>query len=203
MSDDPFSAYQSPDTPQQQPQPTSAGSRPASITVFGILNFVFAAWGLCGLCVGLFSLLGTRTMPNQGPNPVLEVMEGNQTYYGFTMVMMALGFVATGVLALAGYGLLKTQPWGRQLSIVYAVYTIIATIVTMIANWIWLTGPLMELADRAPPGPERAVAIFTAYMSVFGSCFSFIYPIILLIFMMRSNVVQAFRNQQGTNVPSY
>jgi hypothetical protein len=205
MSDDPFSAYQSPDTPQQQPQsePTSSASRPTSVTVFGILNLVFAGMGLCGTCafVGQWSLL--QGMPDQPPNPVFELMEENQAYSTFMIVSMALGFVFTVLLGLAGFGLLKMRPWGRQLSIVYAVYTIIASIVGVIANYVWLAQPLMEQADMAGAGPERSMAMLVAVFSVFGGCLGSVYPIILLIFMMRSNVVQAFRDQQGGNVPSY
>jgi hypothetical protein len=197
MSDDPFSAYQSPITPQQQPQPKPPGSRPTSVTVFGILNLVFAGLGLCGLCFSLIPLLAMDAIPNQPPNPVIELMKENQAYFTFTMVQTALGFDATVVLGVAGFGLLNMRPWGRQLSIVYGVYAIVSGIVGIIASWIWLIGPLMERGDMA--GPEKAGAMFGA----FGGCLGLIYPILLLIFMMRSNVVQAFRDQQGTNVPSY
>lgn len=206
MSDDPLSAYQSPITPQQQPQsmPPSPGSQPPSIAVFGILNLVFAGLGLCGSCSTVAMWFLWQAMPDQPQNPVFELMQKNQALYIFTVVSTAFGFVAVAVLALAGYGLLKMRPWGRQLSIIYAVYTIIATTVRMIANWVWLAGPMMDLADLEPVGPGRVVALFSAYGSVFGNCFSFVYPIILLIFMMRSNIVQAFRNQYGgNNLPSY
>lgn len=204
MSDDPFSPYQSPLTPQEQTQPkaTISATRPTSVTVFGILNLVFAGLGLSGLCCGAISIIGMDLIPNRPPSPVLDIMNENEAYYIFTMVSMALGFVATIALGLAGFGLLKMRPWGRQVSLVYAVYTIVAAIATMVASWCWLFGPLMEAADKAPPGPERVGAVFSAYGSVFSSCFSFIYPIFLLIFMMRSNVVQAFRDQQGSNMPS-
>ncbi len=205
MSDDPFSPYQSPPTPQEQPQsqPASLATRPTSVTVFGILNLVFAGMGLFGVCCGVISMIGMDLIPNKPPNPVLDLMEENQAYHIYTMVTMALSFVSTVALGLAGFGLLKMRPWGRQLSIVYAIYTIIAGIVGSIANWVWLVQPMMEQADMIPAGPERSGAMIGAYGSVFGGCFGVIYPIILLIFMMRSNVVEAFRNQQGSNVPPH
>jgi len=148
-------------------------------------------------------MIGMDLIPNKPPNPVLDLMEENQAYHIYTMVTMALSFVSTVALGLAGFGLLKMRPWGRQLSIVYAIYTIIAGIVGSIANWVWLVQPMMEQADMIPAGPERSGAMIGAYGSVFGGCFGVIYPIILLIFMMRSNVVEAFRNQQGSNVPPH
>jgi len=136
-----------------------------------------------------------QALPNQPPNPVFELMEENQAYYVFTMVTMALGFVATVVLGLGGFGLLKMLAWGRHLSIGYAVYAIIAGIVGMIANWVWLIGPLMERANAAGGGPEQAGAIGGIIGGAFGGCIGLIYPVLLLIFMMRPNVVQAFRDQ--------
>ena len=203
MSDDPFSPYQPPDVPEPQPEPKTPASRPASATVFGILNLVFAGLGLCGTCVFAVQWSLVDAIPDQPPNPVFEIMKEDQTLFIFTIASMGLGFVFTVLLGLAGFGLLKMRPWGRQLSIVYAVYTIIAAIVATIANWFWLVGPLLEEADTAPAGPERFVALITAYATVFGGCFSVVYPIILLIFMMRSNLVQAFRDQQGSDLPSY
>ncbi|MBL7040746.1 MAG: hypothetical protein ISR77_19085 [Pirellulaceae bacterium] len=148
----------------------------------------------------MIPILGMDMIPNQPPNPVVELLKENQAYYVFTMVSMALGFVATVVLGLAGYGLLKMQPWGRQLSIAYGLYAIVSGIVGMIANWVWLIGPLMEQADMAGAGPERAGAMGGAIGGAFGGCIGLIYPIILLIFMMRSNVVQAFRDQAKSSV---
>ena len=116
-------------------------------------------------------------------------------YYAFTMVTMALGFVATIALGLAGYGLLNMRPWGRHVSIVYALYAIIAGIVGMIVNWIWLIGPLMEKADAAGAGPEQAGAIGGVMGGVLGGCVGLIYPIVLLIFMMLPHVAQAFDDQ--------
>jgi hypothetical protein len=190
---DPFSPYQSPLA--ARPASPTTGTRPTSVTVFGVLNLVFAALGLCGLCFGVIPLLAMQSIPNQPPNPVLELLQENQAYYVFTIVSMALGFVATVALGLAGYGLLNMRPWGRHLSIVYAVYAIIAGIVGMIANWIWLIGPLMEQAGAAGAGPEQAGAVGGAVGGMFGGCIGMIYPVLLLIFMTRPNVVQAFHDR--------
>lgn len=201
MPDDSFSPFQTPNTPkpdaQNQPGTTAMAIRPTAVTVFGILNLVFAGMGLFGLCCGIIPLLtmnSIQAMPNQPPNPVLELMKENQAYFVFIVVTMVLGLVATLVLACGGYGLLKMRPWGRHLSIVYAVYTILAGIVGLIANWFWLFTPLMEQARQAS-GPEQAGAIGGLVGGVCGGGIGLIYPVLLLIFMTRPNVVQAFRNQ--------
>ena len=111
----------------------------------------------------------------------------------FTFVSMGLGFIATCVLGIAGFGLVKMQAWGRQLSVIYAVYSIFAAIVGLIANWVWVFGPLMERANAMGPGPEKAGAIGGAIGGGIGGCLGAIYPIVLLIFMLRPSFVRALR----------
>ncbi len=198
MSDS--SPYQPPEFPYP-PGPSDKPNppRPTSATVFGILNLAFAALGLCGSVAGVISLFATQLMPEGAPNPALELMKQNQAYYMFSIVMMGLSFVATIALALGGIGLLKMRAWGRTLSIGYAVYTILASIAGMIANWVWLIQPLMEQTDAMGPGPEKAAAIGGVIGGLFGGCISMIYPIVLLVFMMRPSFVQAFRESEAAS----
>ena len=65
----------------------------------------------------------------------------------------------------------------------------------MVKVVFWLIGPLMERANAAGGGPEQAGAIGGIIGGAFGGCIGLIYPVLLLIFMMRPNVVQAFRDQ--------
>ena len=81
--------------------------------------------------------------------------------------------------------------WGRTLSIAYAVFAILHVIVGVGANMVWLLGPLMERASGPNAGPEAAGAVGGLIGGTFGSCFGLIYPIVLLIFMFRPNVIQA------------
>ncbi len=195
MSDS--SPYQSPESFQSPgPSHKPEAPRPTSATVFGILNLLFACLGLCGVVFGAISLFATQMIPDMPPNPAMELMKQNEPYYMFTIVMMALGFVATLALGLGGIGLLMMRSWGRTLSIGYAVYTILAGIVGMIANWVWLIQPLLEQADAMAAGPEKAGAIGGAIGGGIGGCIGLIYPVLLLIFMMRPSLVQAFREKQ-------
>jgi hypothetical protein len=108
---------------------------------------------------------------------------------------MALGLVAAVVLVLAGVGLLMSKAWGRVLSIVYAIYAIVAAVVGWIASYFFVVAPLMERAAKMPASPEQAGAIGGAIGSLFGGCFGLLYPVLLLIFMCRSPVVTFFRQQ--------
>ena len=67
LCDNPFQSPQvSPadETVEKQPARPTA---PASITVFGVLNLVFGALGVCGL---VFAVLGLDTMPLWGQEPL-------------------------------------------------------------------------------------------------------------------------------------
>ena len=192
---DPFSPYQSP----QMPMPPGAGysiasaDRPVSAIIFGILNLAFA--GLSFLGIG-FTVLSFLLMDRMwAPNPALKLMQDNEAYSVYMAVSIVLGFIATIVLAVSGIGLLKMRAWGRHLSIGYAVYTIVFTIIGTIANWFWLVGPLLEQANRMPVGPERAGAIGGAIGGLFGGCFGLIYPVVLLIFMLRTSFAQALHER--------
>jgi hypothetical protein len=90
--------------------------RPKSIVVFGVLNIVFGALGLCG---GLFAIAIQfgLTNPQGSPNPALEIMQSNPLYELWMQIGLVLGFVATGALIAAGIGLLKNRPWARVTSV--------------------------------------------------------------------------------------
>jgi hypothetical protein len=173
-------------------------NRPVVLTVFGILNLVFAAWGVCG---GLFGAAVFLVPQGAGArNPVLEIMHANPGFMAFQKLTILLGLVAAIVLAVAGIGLLMVKPWGRSLSIGYAIYAIVMAIVGTAASYVWLVAPLMERAGR---GAEQAAAVGGAVGGLLGGCFALIYPVILLIFMFRPNVVAAMQPQDPYAQPPF
>ena len=162
--------------------------RPTSVTVFGVLNIVFAVFGIFGLIVSVVLFL-PQTHSN---NPVIQLIHDNQAYAAWLKFSLALGLVAVVVKLSAGIGLLRLKPWGRQLSIIYAIYAIGMVIVGAVVNYFFLLRPLLEQAQQKHR-PEAAGAIGAAIGGTFGSCFGLIYPILLLVFMTRPVVVAAFR----------
>jgi len=162
--------------------------RPTSVTVFGILNIVFAAFGVFGLIasIALFYL------PADSHNPVIKLIHENPAYALWLKICIPLGVLSCAALLAAGIGLLYLKPWARILSIAYAIYAIVFGIVGMVINFIVMVQPLLEQA-RQQPGPEAAGAIGGAIGGTIGGCFGLIYPVLLLIFMTRPKVVAAFR----------
>ena len=179
--------YQSPNQPWGV-NPT-LNPRPTAITVFGVLNIAFGLMGICGV---LFSSL-IFVMPSDPnmPNPVLELMAENPVYRTINMVMLALGFIATVVLVVAGIGLLQFKSYGRVLSMGYAVYALVSALLGFIVTTMFVTMPLMERMNALPDGPAKTGAIFGIVGGYVGLVVGLIYPSLLLYFMTRPNVVAA------------
>jgi hypothetical protein len=162
--------------------------RPTSVTVFGILNIVFAAFGIFGMLATLVLFL-----PHSGAshNPVIQLIQDSPAYAAWLEFSMAIGAVAAMALLAAGIGLLLLKPWARIVSIIYAIYAIVMTIVGTVVNYFLMVRPLLEQAQQQH-GTAAAGAIGGAVGGAIGGCFGLIYPILLLVFMHRANVVAAF-----------
>ena len=89
-------------------------------------------------------------------NPVLDLMRQNPGYVMYINISMVVGAVFTLVLLLAGIGLLMLRPWGRTLSIVYAIFAIISLIVNTVINYYFLFAPLMDKLAAATARPGKS-----------------------------------------------
>lgn len=171
------------------------GVRPTSVTVFGVLNLVFAALGLCGGVMSGVVLFGDVLPQNPNmPNPTLELMEQSPGYRMYLMISLALAVVAAIVLAVGGIGLLKWKRYGRSASMIYGWFAIVSAIVGMVINYFFLIAPMLEQAQQLQ-GQEQATAmggaIGGAVGGIAGVCGGMVYPAILLIFMYRRNVIDS------------
>lgn len=162
--------------------------RPASVTIFGVLNFVFAAFAVIGLMasVALFSL------PGDPSDPVIRLLRQSATYAVWLKICIPLGLLSCAALLAAGLGLLSLKSWGRTLSVAYAIYAIVFVLVGTGLNLILMIQPLSEPAPRQA---ELAVAgaIGGPLSGTVGGLFWVVYPILLLVFMLRPKVAAAFR----------
>jgi len=141
--------------------------RPMSVTIFGILNIGF---GLLDVLVTLFSLFVLPRM-NMANNPILK--QTHDTVW--TRITMPLDGIAAVVLLAAGVGLLLLQNWARIASIGYGSYAILVTVAGTIVTLMGDTSGIMKIG------------------SLIGCVVSLVYPVLLIIFMKRSNVVAAFK----------
>ena len=166
------------------------------MTTFGILNIVFAVFGVFGLLgtVALFSLTG----PSK--NPVVKIMRESPAYTAWLKLTIPLGLLTCGILLAAGIGLLRLENWGRKLSIDYAIYAIVFSILGLVMNFIFLIRPMLEEAAQKH-GPEAAAAFGGVMGGTIGGCFGLIYPILLLVFMTRPKIVAAFHPPSPPPLP--
>ncbi len=162
--------------------------RPASATVFGVLNLVFGIFGICGgiFTAGLFAVFAIPEMAENLNN--MEGMEQfqNPSYRAFLLVSTIINSLLTVVLLVSGTGLLKFKAWGRTAAIWYAIPQIFAIIGGAIAQYYLLVKPAIE---NAAPGAQGIGEISGAIGGLVGMAFSLIYPVLLLFFMNRKTFV--------------
>ena len=170
--------------------------RPTSVTVFGILNLVFAGFGVLGI-LGTLALFRMEGMAN---NPVVTLMQENATYRAYMKASIPLGIVYCLILLLGGIGLLRLRPWGRTLSIIYALLAIVGGLLGVAMNFIYIFFPMLEQAGGGS-GPGATAAMAGALGGTVGGLVGLVYPILLLIFMTRRKVVAAFRSPPPPPLP--
>lgn len=160
--------------------------RPASVTVFGVLNILFGAFGLFGT---LFSGAAVFIAEAQGGLIKAGAQEMNPVWGMWLKASVVLGVVSAIVLITSGGGLLGMRRWGRILAICYSMYAIAACVLGMVAQYVFVMQPLLEQADNPA---ARQAAMFMLGTGLAGSCLSLIYPLLLWYYMSRQHVVDAF-----------
>ena len=163
--------------------------RPTAVTVFAILNIVFAAFGILGVLGSVMLFAATEATSK---NPIIQIIHDNPTYAAWMKISIVLGLLISGALLAEGIGLLQLKPWARVLSIIYAIYSIVMVPVGSVVNYFFVVQPMLQHAHGAQ-GPEQAAAIGGAIGGMVGGCFGLIYPVLLLIFMLMPKVAAAFR----------
>ena len=172
---------------------TGAPEKPVAGIVFGILNLVFGIMGICGVAVSAIMIFYPLDPQLVKQNPALQLMQDNQFYKLFMQGGIVVGFVFTFVLIGAGVGLLTMKSYGRTLSLWYGWYGIIITVLTAIVNVFLVFPGMIEQMNNLPQGPAQAGAIGGIIGGVIAIVISPIYPGLLLFFMYRPKIIEAYR----------
>jgi hypothetical protein len=117
---------------------------------------------------------------------------------------MLSGMAATVVLGAAGVGLLRGRPWGRSLSIGYAVYTIATTPLAIVLHYYWVYVPALErAAAQARELPQIVSSQMAGQLSavIAGGSLAVAYAAILLACMLRRRVKAALCGQAAADPP--
>lgn len=159
-------------------QPAARMARPTSVTVFGILNIVFGSLGL--MCTPL--AIAALWIPRQP-----GVMQMGAAMMAYTIVGYIVGFFCAILLLAAGIGLLYQKRWARQWSYGYGWFAIVWAIIGII-----ISVALMASGIQGSGGLEETAAKVGGVVGgMCGGIIGLIYPIILVVFMRRPNVVEA------------
>ncbi len=167
--------------------------RPTSVLVLGVLNLVFGVIGVLGMFGSAAILLGMNPS-----NPMNRILESSDFYRYYLWGSFVLGLFAVIVLLAAGVGLVMSKAWARPAAIGYGIYAIAMGLVGQIVNAVFVVGPLLNMAS-AGGGPENIGAAAGAIGGTLGGCVGLVYPVVLLVFMFRKNVVEFFQSSRTPN----
>ncbi len=171
--------------------------RPVAVTVFGILNIVFGAIGLLGTAASSVMFFVEFPAEQVAANPTLGLMQSDATYRLILQTLLVAGTVASIAGIVGGIGLLKGQSWGRTISIGYGWYCILSCFIGLGINWVYLFQPMLATAAEGTQAQKVAV-IGGIVGGLFGTCFGGIYPVVLVIFMMKRSVREYFETVRAT-----
>ena len=157
---------------------TSQPERPTSVTVLGILNIVFGTLNL--MCtpfifIGLFMPQPEGTPFAMGP--------GMKAY---TAVGAIVGLIASGVLIGTGIGLLKLKDWARRMTSYYGWFALVWGVIGVIINGVMMSSSLSGMSEAETPALVGGMI-----GGMCGGIIGLIYPILLIIYMKRPNVIEA------------
>jgi hypothetical protein len=159
--------------------------RPVPVSIFGILNIVFGVYAL----YSVFATLSTLSITGETKNEIAKIIHDVPAYATWVKCTIPLGLLSFVLLVPAGVGLLRLAEWARNLSIAYGVYAILFDIAVAITNYRYVLPRVLGEAFRANGGSSVPLAV----VAIMGGLFGMIYPVALIVFMMRKEIVAAFR----------
>jgi len=157
--------------------------RPISLTVFGILNIGYALWTVATMVIG--KLVQHMNLPG---NNAMAALKSNPSYMLWNQISYVAAAIFGIMLIASGIGLLLTQNWARILAIIYAALDMIFVVAGGIFSQLYIAPMLMQQLH----GGSNAIAEASVKIGfVIGLIIGLTYPVLLLIFMTRPNVVEA------------
>ncbi len=145
--------------------------RPTSVKVFGILNIVFGGLGLLCAPAGLIASIAIPNAMNTTPVAKAWLLIGS-----------FVGFFCSFLLLIVGIGLLNLKKWARIWTLGYAWFAIVWGIVGMVVNLA------LTISGELGNTPE---AIGGAIGGFCGGIIGLVYPILLIIYMLKPHVKSA------------
>ncbi len=171
--------------------------RPVSVTLFGMLNIGFGLFGLAGVLLSLFVGFGSPGAPAAGASSdsifamwpaLLNAVSSDAAYATMRQTTVPLEAVCGVALVAAGLGLLALKNWARRLSIGWAIYRCVLALIESAVMFM----VVRRVLGGFPQVSQGALAIAVG-VAIIEAVFALVYPLLLLYFLTRPKVVQAFQ----------
>ena len=180
--------------------PPLALKRPASLSVFGILNLVFGTLGLLSAALS-YKLYFT---PLEGQTGIMPDLMRSDSFYASCMrinLVPATLFVIAQIIS--GIGLIQAREGGRKLALFCGVYGILAGIFIGYLSYYHVIPFSVEYVVKNVKDP--AIAEVTRNASkvggIIGIGVGFIYPVLTLVFLGKKSV-RDFCQAKAGNAPA-
>lgn len=165
--------------------------RPISVIVFAIINLVFTGFGLLATIYGMAIWFGLLLDPNAN-NPAMQAMSENEVFVAYQNVMLFVSIGVSIVVIAASIAMLQMKPWGRVVTILWGVYSIIFTIAGAVLQHVWVFKPMMQEVTEEPMKLGLQIGIIAGY--IFAALFV-VYYILMIAMLSRTKVKEAFEPQ--------
>ncbi len=192
--------------------------RPTSILILAILHLVAGGFGIFGSCYSVVIMATANSAsssatvvtpapanPAGRPSPTAppsasQIMKYYQehipAYKAFTFSALAVDLVLDLMLLASGIGLLLMHPWARVLSLIYAPLSILFHVVSFAYQLIFVIPATHDLfAHMTGSGPMGTLLAAITDISLIVGFLVVIYPIVVLILLLRPSAVAAFRDE--------
>jgi hypothetical protein len=117
-------------------------------------------------------------------------------YKFFTFTALAVGLLLDLMLLASGIGLLLMHPWARALSLIYAPLSILFHVVSFAYQLIFVMPATQDFFARIPAvGPMGSLVAIITDIGLIVGFLVVIYPIVVLILLLRSSTAAAFRGE--------
>lgn len=169
-----------------------------STLIFGILNIAFGLYGL--VVAPLLMLAGSKIQSaaaKSNANSPFLAMQTDPNFIAMTKYKTELGLVMGAALVTFGIGLLLLKNWARLGSIIYAFIDIVVVLVMVMVSWPITTKMIAQMPNVSPGMAQSFAMIGLVFQLIFGMA----YPVLLLIFMTRDNVIEACQPEQEAPTP--
>jgi hypothetical protein len=191
---------------------------PTSILILAILHLVAGGFGIFGSCYSVVIMatacsasspatVVTPAPTNQpgrpstsAPPSASQIMKYYEEhipgYKAFTFTALAVDLVLDLMLLASGIGLLLMHPWARVLSLIYAPLSILFHVISFAYQLIFVMPATHDIfAQMSSVGPMGSLLAAITDISLIVSSLVIIYPIVVLILLLRPSTVSAFRGE--------